>query len=95
MIRKSTRVQPKQAGVTKAIDASTRGAGRGVRGARGRVRRGRNAGRPKPKTADQLDAEMTDYFTGGPAPNGEAAPATNGTAPAAAANEDIGMDGIA
>jgi THO complex subunit 4 len=25
-------------------------------------RRGRNGGRPKPKTADELDAEMADYF---------------------------------
>ena len=32
-----------------------RGRGRGGR-------RGRNAGRPKRKTADQLDAEMVDYF---------------------------------
>lgn len=41
--------------------------------------------RPK-KTAEELDAEMQDYFVGGEAP------ATNGTVPAAAANGgDTGM----
>lgn len=61
----------------------------GIRG-RGRgVRRGRNAGRAKPKTADELDAEMMDYFDatgnngtvgadGGVATNGAAQAATNG-----------------
>ena len=66
-------------------------------GGRG-ARRGRNAGRPKPKTADELDAEMVDYFDANAADgtaattdatatvNGRAAPATNG--------EEIGMDEI-
>ncbi|TKA83627.1 hypothetical protein B0A55_00450 [Friedmanniomyces simplex] len=40
------------------------------------------AGKPKAKTADELDAEMADYF-GGTAPNGEA---TNGSAQPAATN---------
>ena len=92
---KSAKAQPKQAGVIKSTTDSARGTGRPVRGARGRARRGRNAGRPKTKTADELDAEMTDYFTGGVTANGEAAPATNGAATAAAANEDTGMDGVA
>lgn len=42
------------------------------------------AGRPKAKTAEELDAEMQDYFGGnevnGAANNGAAAPATNGDA---------------
>jgi len=42
------------------------------------------AGRPKAKTADELDAEMQDYFGGGEvngaATNGTAAPTTNGDA---------------
>ena len=66
-------------------------------GGRG-TRRGRNAGRPKAKTADELDAEMVDYFDANAASgtaattdssgtvNGASAPATNG--------EEIGMDEI-
>ena len=64
---------------------------RGDRG-RGRGRGGRNAGRPKPKSSEELDAEMTDYF--GTGTNTEGAPATNGAAPAAAGNDDTGMDEI-
>ena len=94
-ISKSTKAQPKQAVAGKTETTIARGTGRPVRGARGRVRRGRNAGRPKPKTADELDAEMTDYFTTTPAGNNEAAPTTNGAAPAAATSDDTGMDGIA
>lgn len=73
------------------IDGATTGRGRG-RGRGGR--RGRNAGRPKAKTADELDAEMTDYF--GEPVNGTAA--TEGTAAtngAATTNgEEVGMDDI-
>lgn len=65
---------------------STRG-GRG----RGRARRGRNGGRGKPKTADELDAEMADYFDAGANSNGNTG--TNGAAPQqAVANTDTGMD---
>lgn len=69
---------------------TARGRGRGGR-------RGRNAGRSKPKTADELDAEMVDYFdapgaTGGN--NGTDGTAINGAAPAAANGEDLGMDEI-
>lgn len=65
------------------------GRGRGGAAARGRGRRA------KPKTADELDAEMADYFDpNAPAgtSNAENAPATNGTAAAGA--DDTGMDEI-
>ena len=66
-----------------------RGRGRGGR-------RGRNAGRPKRKTADQLDAEMVDYFdvnavngnTGG-----DAGANANGSG-TATGGDDPGMDEI-
>jgi len=86
------KAQPKPATAAKANAdrASTRG-GRG----RGRGRRGQNAGRGKPKTAEELDAEMVDYF-GTDAGNGTAAASTdataNGAAQPAAANGDTGMD---
>ncbi|CAI7574919.1 unnamed protein product [Penicillium bialowiezense] len=57
------------------------------RGARAGGARGRNPGRGKPKTVEELDAEMVDYF-GGPS---EAAP-VNGAVPQANANQDIGMN---
>ena len=81
--------QPK----TAAPKAATgpKNAARGGKAARGRNGRGR-AGRPKPKTADELDAEMADYFDpNAPAgSNTENVPATNGAAGA----DDIGMDEI-
>ncbi|KAL9026085.1 MAG: hypothetical protein Q9196_005202, partial [Gyalolechia fulgens] len=70
--------------VTAAKPATNGAATRGgrVRGRGGR--RGRNAGRAKPKTADELDAEMVDYFdptsTNGATQGGGAAAAVNGTA---------------
>lgn len=73
--------------------ATNGAATRGGRATRGRGRRGRNAGRAKPKTADELDAEMVDYFdpsnTNGA---GNATAAANGTAQPAG---DAGMDEIA
>ncbi len=87
------RVQPKQAGAARTSETSARGATRGARG--GRVRRGRTAGRPKAKTAEELDAEMTDYFVGG---SGHAATEANGAAApngaAAAATGEEAMDEI-
>jgi THO complex subunit 4 len=88
------RVQPKPATAGKAANDSvaTRGRGRGRGG-----RRGRTAGRGKPKTADELDAEMVDYFdaTGASGGNtGTDAAATNGAAPNAANGDDLGMDEI-
>lgn len=71
----------------------SRGRGRG----RG-VRRGRNAGRGKPKTADELDAEMVDYFdaTGANGAGGADGAATTNGASQAATNggQDLGMDEI-
>ncbi|KAL9002508.1 MAG: hypothetical protein Q9188_004564 [Gyalolechia gomerana] len=83
--------------VTAAKPATNGAATRGVR-ARGRGgRRGRNAGRAKPKTADELDAEMVDYFdptnTNSATQGGDAAANANGTAQPAA-NLDAGMDEI-
>ena len=68
--------------------------GNGSKGVRkGRVaRRGKNVGRGKPKTADELDAEMTDYFDGNAngAVNGNAAaPVANGTAQPAAGADNM------
>ncbi|KAL8936534.1 MAG: hypothetical protein Q9216_004877, partial [Gyalolechia sp. 2 TL-2023] len=82
--------------VTAAKPATNGATTRGGR-AQGRGgRRGRNAGRAKPKTADELDAEMVDYFdptnTNGVIQGGDAA-TTNGTAQTAA-NLDAGMDEI-
>lgn len=45
--------------------------------------------RPKPKTAEELDAEMTDYWKGGEAP--AATEATTTSAPAADAMEEISV----
>ncbi|GMF73063.1 unnamed protein product [Aspergillus oryzae] len=82
-----TKSQPKPATASKATD-STRGRGR--RG--GRRGPGPKSNRPKPKTVEELDAEMVDYFS-----NENAGPA-EGNAPANAAapqpangGEDLGM----
>lgn len=67
-------------------------------GGRGRgIRRGRNAGRAKAKTADELDAEMSDYFgaTGANGTTGTDAALVNGTnQPIANGEADLGMDEI-
>lgn len=67
-------------------------------GGRGRgIRRGRNAGRAKPKTADELDAEMSDYFgaTGTNGTTGTDGAFVNGTnQPIANGEADLGMDEI-
>lgn len=82
-----TKAQPKPATTAKTQNAK---AGRG--GRRARRGGGRAAGRPKSKTAEELDAEMVDYFNTGE--NG-AAPDANAAAGAApqqpAAGEDLGM----
>ena len=69
--------------------------GAATRGGRAEKKSGR-AGKPKAKTADELDAEMADYFGGGEVANGATTSgdgAVNVAAPAAAANggemEDI------
>jgi len=73
--------KPKPVTSTKAVRGSKSRRGRGGRS-------GSGSGREKRKTADELDAEMADYFDGGNTQTGAAtttgAPATNGG--------DIGMD---
>ena len=85
------KAQPKSATSTKATnDASKKAANKAKK-------RGKNATRSKPKTAEELDADMTDYFTtnGGTTTMTDANGTTNGNAqPAAAGGEDLGMDEI-
>ncbi|KAL4939698.1 hypothetical protein BDV06DRAFT_224755 [Aspergillus oleicola] len=64
-----------------------------TRGTRGRKRRtGGGAGRPKPKTAEELDAEMVDYFntSNENGASGDANAAAGGAAQQPA-GEDLGM----
>ena len=87
--------QPKGAAAPKPATADKKdaGAARGGKAGRGRAGRGRGGrvGRPKPKTAEELDAEMADYFDpNAPVANTENAPVANG----AAANGDDAMDEI-
>jgi THO complex subunit 4 len=87
--RIAQKARPKSAAAPKAKKdnkntTAEKGSRRGTRAAAGR---GRNPGRGKPKTVEELDAEMVDYFN---APS-EAAP-VNGAAPQANANQDIGMN---
>ncbi|KAL2418625.1 hypothetical protein ABEF91_004671 [Exophiala dermatitidis] len=88
------KAQPKSATADKKVTGKDGAKGRPA-GRAGKPKRGRNP-RPKPKTAEELDAEMTDYWAGSnpsaaPAASTEA-PAANGTAPAANAGDDMGMD---
>jgi len=82
-----TKPQPKKANAAKPVKQAEQ---------KDRVQRGRNAGRPKKKTAEELDAEMTDYFGSGNAgaAHDGAAAATNGNATAANGGDDLGMDEI-
>lgn len=86
----ATKAQPKPA-------TSTKNGGGRIRGRRSA--RGRNAGRGKPKSVEELDAEMQDYYetgTNATAGEGDAVMETNGgavqPAAAAAAGGDTGMD---
>ncbi|GME24885.1 rna annealing protein [Neofusicoccum parvum] len=92
--------QPKPA--AKAQPKPATAAKKEAAGKAGKKRRGKTVGgRPKPKTAEELDAEMQDYFdasTGAPA-DGDTAMATNGGAVQAVANggdqmEDEVMEGV-
>ncbi|KIW33585.1 hypothetical protein, variant [Cladophialophora immunda] len=88
------KAQPKSATVTKKVTAKDGTKGRSA-GKPGKPKRGRNP-RAKPKTAEELDAEMTDYW-GGNNPSAVGATteaATNGTAPAANTGDDMGMEEI-
>ena len=86
--------QPKSA-VTKAnAKDAGKGGPAGRRGAK-QTRAPKNP-RPKAKTAEELDAEMTDYFAGNGANAGNAqvnAAAANGAEPTAN-TEDLGMEEI-
>ncbi|KAI9731329.1 MAG: hypothetical protein M1834_005232 [Cirrosporium novae-zelandiae] len=85
------KAQPKSAVTTKANSVNTRG-GRKTRG----TRRGRNAGRGKPKTVEELDAEMADYMDTG-VTDGAAVPVDTTTAngnTVANGGDDMGIDEI-
>ncbi|KAK4695169.1 THO complex subunit 4, partial [Lecanoromycetidae sp. Uapishka_2] len=87
-----TKTQSKPAGGKPVTNGAAARGGEKTRGRAGR--RGRNAGRPKPKTADELDVEMSDYFNANAqnaaaVVNDTAAP-TNGTGQSAT----DGMDDI-
>lgn len=90
------KAQPKSATATKKVSGKDGAKGRSA-GKPGKPKRGRNP-RPKAKTAEELDAEMTDYWGGNnPSAVGttsDPAAAANGTAPAANAGDDMGMDEI-
>ena len=88
------KAQPKSA-VTKA-NAKDAGKG-GPAGRRGAKQTRPKNSRPKAKTAEELDAEMTDYFAGNGANAGTTqvnAAAANGGAEPAANTEDLGMEEI-
>jgi THO complex subunit 4 len=73
-------------GKNAAVDKNATG-----RNANGRQRKGRNPGRGKPKSVEELDAEMVDYFSNENAPAQATAPA-NSAAPQPTNNgEDLGM----
>lgn len=77
--------QPKPATAAKTANAAR---GRGRRNRRGGAR---TSNRPKPKTVEELDAEMVDYFAGNENAGSSVPQATNGTAQPAAGGEDLGM----
>ncbi|KAJ5159849.1 mRNA export protein mlo3 [Penicillium canariense] len=85
--RVAQKSQPKPATAPKSAPNNAKG--RGGRTA-GRGRRGRNPGRGKPKTVEELDAEMVDYFSNENVPTEGNAP-VNGAAPQATSGEDTGM----
>ncbi|KAJ5194888.1 mRNA export protein mlo3 [Penicillium cinerascens] len=93
--RVAQKSQPKPATAAKAAKGkgktNTNDKNATGRNPNGRTRKGRNPGRGKPKTVEELDAEMVDYFTNENAPAAGNAP-VNGTAPQATnAGEDLGM----
>lgn len=83
------KAQPKSATKAKTTAKDAKG-----KKAEARTKKGKS-NKAKPKTAEELDAEMTDYWGNntGVANNADGAAATNGAAPAAA-TEDLGMDEI-
>lgn len=92
--------KPKTAAQEKTKGAAAKGQKGAANGAAGTAKAGANkkkagrAGKPKAKTAEELDAEMQDYFGGNEA-NGAAAPAASAAPQAAPAiNDDANMDEI-
>lgn len=71
------KAQPKSAASGKGASGGVGKSGNGAKGATNKRRRGRNA-RPAKKTADELDTDMANYFSGSAdgANNAAAAPAT-------------------
>lgn len=76
--------KPAGAQKTKGQAGNTNGA---TADKKGKKEKSGRAGRPKAKTAEELDAEMQDYFGSGEA----AAAPTNGAQPAATNGTDTGM----
>jgi THO complex subunit 4 len=81
------KAKPKPATAAPKVAATGKVGKAGKRAARGGKGKA-GAGRPKPKTAEELDAEMADYWTTG---NGDA-PMSNGGAVQPAAVGDTGME---
>ncbi|KAK5199729.1 RNA-binding RNA annealing protein [Exophiala xenobiotica] len=92
-ISANPKAQPKSA---TAVKKDTKDGAKGRAGKPGNKKRARTA-RPKAKTAEELDAEMTDYW-GGNNPSAVGAPteavATNGTTAPAVTTGDDAMDEI-
>ncbi|KAJ5178209.1 uncharacterized protein N7500_000908 [Penicillium coprophilum] len=88
--RIAQKARPKSAAAPKAKEtkktAATDKGGRRTKGPAG----ARSRGRGKPKTVEELDAEMVDYFSAD-APPAEGTAPVNNTVPQANANQDIGM----
>lgn len=82
------KAQPKSATAAKPAAKDAKG-----RKAKTAATKKTRTARPKPKTAEELDAEMTDYFN---ANNNNTAAASTGAGAngAAAAGDDMGMDEI-
>jgi hypothetical protein len=88
-----TAAQEKTKGAAKGAKGAVNGAaGTAKAGAANKKKAGR-AGKPKPKTTEELDAEMQDYF-GGNETNGAAPAATAAPQAAPATNDDANMDEI-
>jgi THO complex subunit 4 len=87
--QKSAKAQPKPATAPKKATGD-RKTGKAQRGRRGG---GRNEGRGKPKTAEELDAEMNDYWvTGTNGAGGDTTMGTNGGPVQPAGNGDAAME---
>ena len=87
--------QPKKAKEAGAVKtASTGDTTRGSKRGRGGGGRGQNAGRRKPKTADELDAEMVDYFDPSAVNGTDGANNANGGQPVVNGGAGVEMDEI-